>query len=70
MTENATRCECSLDDCAYFNAVAGAPGQCDCTHPDKPYYMVKPCPLYKKEWKQTHRDAKHFREMLRKKRKL
>lgn len=70
MTERFTRCTCSLSDCAYFNPVESASGQCDCSHPDKPHYMVNPCPLYKKEWQNTHQNAKHFRDMLRRKRQL
>lgn len=46
-----TRCTCRLTDCAYFSAVAGGkPAECDCSHPDKEFYMSNPCPLYRKNW--------------------
>lgn len=49
-----TRCTCTLDDCAYYNAVPNHRGQCDCTHPEKAHYLYNmTCPLYRKNWEKT-----------------
>lgn len=51
-----TRCHCKLTDCAFYHAVANAGptgGDCDCSHTDKPHYMINPCPLYRKDWQKN-----------------
>lgn len=54
-SSNLTRCRCVLEDCYYFNLVTDDPyaaeDACDCSHPDKPFHMGNPCPLYRKNWK-------------------
>jgi hypothetical protein len=44
-----TRVNCKLRDCAYYHAVGENVELCDCSHPDKPFYMSNPCPLYRKD---------------------
>ncbi len=65
------RVKCKLDDCAYYHAVKENNDECDCSHPDKSYYMKNPCPLYRKDWQRSKVDkAEEIRAKIMKKRKL
>ena len=60
-----TRCTCRLTDCHFYRAVDdpdAPPDACDCAHPEKPFYMADPCPLYRKDWR-GGRDEDEIREL-------
>lgn len=66
-----TRCLCSRNDCAYHVPVrppvteGAAKGDCDCSHPDKPFYRTDPCPLYRKNWEKQSEGLPDVKDLLR-----